>query len=181
MDTHRNGAGLPAAGAGAMLLLILAAATLGPGGCGSKSAPQAPPDLPYMLPSEKEAQRVREETREAIPVLPEGERGMGGEDLPPAGDSTAVLPGLSPEDDRDTRFGYRVQVFATSDEDLATTRAEEMRALFDEEVYVEFEGLLYKVQVGDCVSRDEAADLRRKALGMGLDGAFIVDTRVKAP
>ena len=45
-------------------------------------------------------------------------------------------------------------------------------------VYVEHEGLLYKVQVGDCLSRDEAETLRREAVGLGLEGAFIVDALV---
>ncbi|MBD3237401.1 MAG: hypothetical protein GF330_11895 [Candidatus Eisenbacteria bacterium] len=156
-------------GIGCALVLLLAAP-----GCGRQSAPRTPPDLPTEMPSEEEAERVREDAREAIPILPEGERGLSGEDLPPEARETDA----EREPDRPQRYGYRVQLFATSDRALAEQRAAEYREMFDAEVYVEFEGILYKVRVGDCLSRDEADALRREALGLGHEGAFIVDTLV---
>ncbi len=154
-------------------MIGLAAILLAGGACGRKAAPpRAPTDLPTRLPSEEEARRVREDARDAIPLLPEGERGLGEEDLPPtAGEGEVPEAGA-------TRYGYRVQVFATSDPELAEARAEEVRELFDERVYVEYEGLLYKVRVGDCPGRDEATALRRRVVGYGFEGAFIVDTQV---
>jgi cell division septation protein DedD len=163
----------------ALTLLVLAGATAGLGGCGRKTAPPVPPDLPYRMPSEEEAARAREGAPEALapPPAPAGERGVARDELPPP-DSLGLAPG-APQSDEGTRPGYRVQLFATTDSALAEARAAELRQLFDEEVYVELEGMLYKVRVGDCASRDEAALLRRRALGMGLEGAFIVDTRVR--
>ena len=152
------------------ILLVLA-------GCGGKPAPRVPPDLPQTLPSEEEAQKVRKGAREAIPILPEGERGLSGEDLP-RGVEAAEPAAESAEAQLPKRYGYRVQLFATSKRELAEERADEFRQLFDENVYVEFEGILYKVRVGDCLGRDDADALRRRAVGLGLEGVFIVDTLV---
>ncbi len=149
---------------------------VGPG-CGkTKAPPKVPPEVPMALPSEAEAQRAREESREAIPLLPEGERGMGQGDLPPA-DSTAVAvpDAVQPTG---THYGYRVQLFATSRKELAEQRAQEYRDILEENVYIEYEGLLYKVRVGDCLSHDEAEALRRETVALGHEGAFIVDTQV---
>jgi cell division septation protein DedD len=163
---------------GSVLLLAIALAGIG---CAQKPVPRVPPEIPTALPSEEEAQRVRETTRETIPLLPQGERGLGGEDLPPPpADTTqaAVAPEPAAPAEAQTRYGYRVQLFATSREDLARQRAEEYQKLFEEKVYVEYEGLLYKVRVGDCLSHEEASALRRKAVGLGHTGAFTVDTQV---
>lgn len=153
-------------GCGLALLLLTAI------GCGRQSAPRVPPDLPQTMPSAEEAQRAREDAREAIPILPEGERGLGREDLPPGAQATGE------ETEHPQRYGYRVQLFATSDRELAEEQAAEYRQTFDESIYVVFEGILYKVRAGDCVSRDEADALRREAIGLGCEGAFIIDTLV---
>ncbi len=146
-------------------------------GCGkTKAPPKVPPEVPMALPSEAEAQRAREESREAIPLLPEGERGMGQGDLPPADSPAVAVPDAVQAPD--THYGYRVQIFATSRQELAEQRAQEYRDILEENVYVEYEGLLYKVRVGDCLSHDEAEALRRKTLALGHEGAFIVDTQV---
>ena len=165
MTRRRSGRALVPA-----LLVGIAAILLASGGCGRRTAsPPVPPDVPHTLPSEEEAQRIREGAPEAIPV--------------PAGEGAAARPDSAPAapvpDEAGTRPGYRVQVFATADPALAEKRAGEMRELFEEEVYVEFDGELFKVRVGDCTSRDEAANLRRRALGFGLEGAFVVDARVR--
>lgn len=153
---------------GLIFLSLLLAAGLG---CSSKRAHQIPPEIPTELPSEEEARRARESTREAIPMLPQGARDLGGADPPPTqgGDEGALRP------------GYRIQLFATATRELAEARAAEARELFDEPIYVQAEGALYKVHVGDCTSRDEADALRRAALGLGHDGAFVVDALIKVP
>jgi cell division septation protein DedD len=131
--------------------------------------------VPYTLPSEEEAQKVREGAPEAIPAPADGGQGEEESRAP------EVAPAVPEAQEEGTRPGYRVQVFATTDPALAEARAGEMRQLFEEQVYVEFEGELFKVRVGDCTNREEAANLRRRALGLGLEGAFIVDARVREP
>lgn len=75
--------------------------------------------------------------------------------------------------------GFRVQLMATSDE----TQARELRrnAIFkfpQDDVYMTFEGSLYKVRVGDCQTRDEAEALRDLAIRGGFRDAWIVPARV---
>jgi hypothetical protein len=170
--------------AGILLVIVLGMAI----GCSSRQpAPQPAPDLPTLLPSEEEARQVREGARQAVPALPEGERGMGPDDLPPTpevrpGGSAGEEPVVPPREDAAEavkRLGYRVQIYAASDRELAQQRATEFEQYFDEKVYVIAEGLLYKIRIGNCVSRDEAEALRQKALSMGYEGAFVVSTTVE--
>ncbi len=145
----------------------------GPCGCGRKTAPPPPPiDLPHTMPSEVEAANVAENAPEAIPLPSE-----------PKPTPPPPLPGqgpAKPEDQSEKLYGFRVQLFASGNPDLAESRASEMRPLFDETVHVEFEGLLYKVQVGDCRTRAEAEALKRKAIAEGFHDAFITDAIVDA-
>ena len=157
-------------------------------GCGPKPVPRVPPEIPTTLPSEEEARQVREASRETILLLPQGDRGMGEQDLPPQPELQApeaqpptqppAQPTAQPPAEVKTRYGYRVQLFAASSEAIANLRAKEYQEAFEEEVYVEFEGLLYKVRVGDCSSRDEASALQRTAARLGHQGAFVVGTQV---
>lgn len=74
--------------------------------------------------------------------------------------------------------GYRVQLVATDAEFEA--RAVEEKALieFDENVYLIFDSPTYKVRIGDCVSRLEANELRKKAANLGYRDAWVVQSRV---
>lgn len=111
-----------------------------------------------------------------------------GRELPSEAPDNRVQPGFpeamplpgeeSGEDEPNTRYGYRVQVAAFTQMDPAEARAAELRRLFDEPVYIVHEGLLYKIQVGDFVSRDRAQEIRRRAVDLGLDGAFVIDTMI---
>lgn len=78
--------------------------------------------------------------------------------------------------------GYRVQIgafrFETGEWGGAQQRASEARMRFTESVYVEFEAGLYKVRVGDCVTRNDAEMLKSKALQLGYTDAFIVETTI---
>jgi cell division septation protein DedD len=102
------------------------------------------------------------------------------ENLPSPGAPEAFpLPGEPGEEAQGKRLGYRVQVGAFAQEATARQRAEELRRLFEEPVYVVHEGLLYKIQVGDFVSRDRAEEVRRRAVDLGIEGAFVVDTLIQ--
>jgi len=141
-------------------------------GCSRHTAPPAPVGLPHSLPSEEEAGKVREGAGEALPPAPAGPVRI------PSPEEAATAPGHAATPD-DLVYGFRVQLFATADKQLAEARANEYRAIFEPPVYVGFEGLLYKVQVGDCQTRTEAEALRRIAIGVGCDDAFITDELVK--
>lgn len=136
-------------------------------GCASKSPPP-PPMYPSTLPSEEEARRVRREAREALaqPRAAQAE---------PSSPDSAAKPQPRLID------GYRVQILATSEEARAQRAADAVRSRLGEAAYVEYEGLLYKVRIGDCASWTEAERLRKRLLDAGFEGAFIVRTRIEAP
>ena len=138
----------------AVLLGILLAA-----GCGGsrKAGPPKEPETGRPLPSEAPENIPQPGAPEAIP--PPGQ-------------------GQAPESGK--RYGYRVQVAAYTERARAEERAAQLRRLFEESVHVVHEGLLYKVQVGDFVHKDRAEALRRKAVDLGLEGAFVVDTLIEA-
>jgi len=78
--------------------------------------------------------------------------------------------------------GYRVQIgafrFETGEWGGAQQRASEARMRFTEPIYVQVEAGLYKVRVGDCVTRNDAEILKTKAIGLGYTDAFIIETTI---
>lgn len=69
---------------------------------------------------------------------------------------------------------YKVQIFATYNEDKANKLATELRGKFTEQVYVEFIAPYYKVRIGKYTSKSEAESLRDRAREMGYSDAFVV-------
>ena len=76
--------------------------------------------------------------------------------------------------------GYRIQIFASTEEARARQVAGEARSRLAEPVYVVYEAPLYKVRVGDCVTRGEADALKERAAAQGFDGAWVAETTVQA-
>ncbi len=88
----------------------------------------------------------------------------------------------------ETRFrevnGFQVQIFVTKDLERATLVREEARELFADlgyAVYLTFESNLYKVRVGDAVSREEAETIKDEARDRNYREAFIVRAKVRVP
>ena len=61
-------------------------------------------------------------------------------------------------------LGYRVQVFASSQLEKAKELKKNLMAGTGLAVYIEFEGGMYKVRVGDFLTRDEASKARESLL-----------------
>lgn len=76
--------------------------------------------------------------------------------------------------------GFRVQIGAFDRQEGAEQRAAQARFQFAEVVYVEYVYPYYKVRVGDCTTREEAEELRRKAISLGYHDAFIVPATITA-
>ena len=77
--------------------------------------------------------------------------------------------------------GFRVQILATSNIETASLTEQEATDRFEKvehKTYLLFEAPLYKVRLGDCITRSEADELRELALSFGYKGAFIVKTKV---
>lgn len=69
---------------------------------------------------------------------------------------------------------YKVQIFATYNEDKANKLATELRGKFTEQVYIEFIAPYYKVRIGKYESKADAESLRDRAREMGYSDAFVV-------
>lgn len=71
---------------------------------------------------------------------------------------------------------YRVQVLASTYLKNALSLREELVGSVGEEVFLEVEREIWKVQVGDETSSSGAQSLRRRLIGLGYEDAFIVES-----
>lgn len=96
--------------------------------------------------------------------------------LPPPETKPVSVP-----DPRDFTPGWRVQVDAFSIMARAEARRREVMAKTDEPVYVEYEPPLYKVRVGDFLTRKEADSMVTRLKAEGFDKSWVVETLVLKP
>ncbi len=85
----------------------------------------------------------------------------------------ATPPALPP-----STYGFRVQIFASSSRENAERIANNAKATFSQGLYVEAEDNLFKVRIGDFITREDATQLKAKAAQLGFRGAFVVETMV---
>jgi len=83
---------------------------------------------------------------------------------------TASLPSEAP--------GYRVQIFASTDQEEANAVRRDAILRFEGDVYIVFDNPYYKVRIGNCLSRFEADDLQSEAEKKGYLDAWVVRTKV---
>ena len=90
-------------------------------------------------------------------------------------------------DNQDTKVfnkpvdGFRIQIFATKDIEVATLQKKEAEYEFANDgiaVYIEFDSPLYKLRVGDCTTREEAEQLHTRIKQRGFSTSFVVKTKV---
>lgn len=154
----------------AVLLALLALSALLVSSCGKKPPEE---EVIYEEPFEEPFEEVVVE--EEVPMEEEGvlleEEVMEEE----------VIEEIPPPPPAET-VGYRVQIgafeFETGKWGGAQLWASQARAKFTEPVYVEFDAGLYKVRVGDLVTREEADILKAKAIQLGYAGAFVAETTI---
>lgn len=75
---------------------------------------------------------------------------------------------------------WRVQFAAPADSGLAASRREAAQSLLLVPVSVEFERGLYKVRSRDCMTRDAADAVKRRATESGFEGVFLLDASIRA-
>jgi hypothetical protein len=76
--------------------------------------------------------------------------------------------------------GWRVQIFASTSMVSADDVAAGARSRFTERVYVEYEPPMYKVRVGDFLTKREAEIMRTRVLAEDFD-AWVVEALVVRP
>lgn len=153
-------------------------------GCTVKKPMQKPQsatkDAPYRfedegkIPPVAESDAVEEADFEEVPLAEEEvfEEEM---DIPPA-EELIVEQAPPPE----TVDGFRVQVFATGDEETAEAVREAGQRKIGMPAYTELVDGLYKVRVGDCLTREDAETVLQRCKDAGYGDAWIVETRVLA-
>lgn len=104
-------------------------------------------------------------------------------EAPPAVEEPYVAPTVTPTPPPPQPaparvLGFRVQIFASSTEKNASKVADDARANFSQNIYVEYVAPYYKVRVGNCLTREEAEVLKKKAQGLGYRGSFVVETMI---
>ena len=75
--------------------------------------------------------------------------------------------------------GFRVQIFASSSLEKAEEVAKQARTVFSERVYVEYSAPLYRVRVGDFSTKEEALQLKARAVEAGYEGAWVAEAGVE--
>lgn len=94
--------------------------------------------------------------------------------VPPVVTPTPPPPSPAPA----TILGFRIQLFASSTEKNASRVADDTRASFTQNVYIQHIPPYYKVRVGDFLTKEEAQVVKQQAMQMGYRGAFIVETMI---
>jgi hypothetical protein len=77
-------------------------------------------------------------------------------------------------------LGWRVQLMLVSDEQSAREAKRHAMMRFNKNVYMILDGPSYKIRVGDCMTREEAKELKYLAVEKGYTDAWIVRSKVSA-
>lgn len=107
-------------------------------------------------------------------------------DLDWSGDNTNTPPSgntgttYTPPAGGSGMLGYRVQIAAMSTENAARQAAQKAANVLNVKGYIEFEGGLWKVRMGNARTREEAEILRDYAKGKGYSDAWIVESEIKS-
>jgi len=87
-------------------------------------------------------------------------------------------PDLTATDSTLTVAGYRVQIFASGSRESAETVRAQASHSTGQTAYIDIDGGVYKVRVGDCASRADAEALRDTCRSAGYEDAWIVAAQV---
>jgi hypothetical protein len=103
-------------------------------------------------------------------------------------DSAALTAGeiVGPDADRDSVLveavvmqGFRIQILATSNFDEASVAKEVAEQLFEQDsVYVVFDPPLYRLRVGDYLTRFDASRALPQVINKGYPDAWVVSDRI---
>lgn len=81
-------------------------------------------------------------------------------------------------EDMDENYGWRVQIFITTEQAEAEARRVEAERVLGQNVYLSYSSPHYKLRVGNCRTYDEAMKLLERVKTQGFPDAFIVRDRI---
>ncbi len=94
-------------------------------------------------------------------------------------DTTAPAP--TPVASDATADGFRIQVFASADRDVAESARNVAATRLNMPAYLDLDAGVYKVRIGDYVTRDQAAAALPSVRGQFYPDAWVVPARVNLP
>jgi hypothetical protein len=89
----------------------------------------------------------------------------------------AAAPGVSDS----TADGFRIQLFASADRDVAENARSAAASRLNMPAYLDLDGGVYKVRVGDYATRDTASAALPTVRGQYYPDAWVVPARIKVP
>jgi hypothetical protein len=90
-------------------------------------------------------------------------------------------PAAAPVVADSTADGFRIQIFASADRDVAESARSAGAGRLHMPVYLDLDGGVYKVRVGDYVTRDAASAALPTVRGQFYPDAWIVPARINVP
>jgi len=174
-------------GAGAQISIVFLMAAVVLAGCTAGTSQQttatAPDDKPYRFESEgqtppppPESMRQEVDRVDVFEETPVTEGAFVVESVEPVEEITEAEA-----DSVASGPGYRVQLFASGEQENAKTYEMEVEMRLGIATYLEYLDGMYKVRVGDCRTRQEAENLRDQCRAAGYQDAWIVSTVVNLP
>lgn len=92
-------------------------------------------------------------------------------------DTTAPAPVVSDS----TADGFRIQIFASADRDVAENARNVAASRLNLPAYLDLDSGVYKVRIGDYVTRDQATAALPSVRGQFYPDAWVVPARVNMP
>ncbi len=153
-----------------LLFTVIALLFIGMGCTGRAVISQKPVLEEQFDPLSLQDDDIWEELKQPVPAAPETT--LAGPDRQAVTDTSQI---------EQFRYiqGFRVQIFASPDRQMALEIKQRAESLLEENLYLEFEAPYYKVRVGDCLSSAEAETLVKKIRKKGYSDAFRVRTTIK--
>jgi len=178
-DDEASGAGSPAGDAAAPGPPLTGSAESGPPDAGPAPAPAAPPDAGAERDAGGDGEGAggigEDGTADAArPEVVGSEQGASTDGSAPRPSAAGPASPGAPERPSDSGPVYAVQLLASASHATALERARSLARHFGDPPVVVEQGGLFKVRVGACRERAAANALRRRAVELGFDGAFVV-------
>jgi cell division septation protein DedD len=176
---------------------VVIVAGIGLAGCGAKQAPEknvTKEPWEVRVESPLDTIQVTPQTQTAAQTVPSETQPTPVMDTPVVTETAAAMPASStntgtaaqtvPSSVPDSKSfipGWRVQIHAFPTMANAEAAAAKARQHFTEPVYVEYQAPMYKVRVGDFLTKDDARLMVNRAKAENYTQAWVVEDLVMRP
>jgi cell division septation protein DedD len=174
--------------------VVVIVAGIGLAGCGAKQPPETQVDKhPWEVRVESplDTIQVTPETQTTAQTVPSETQVTTGMETPVVTETAAAMPAsgntatpavqTSMPDSKSFIPGWRVQIHAFPTMASAEAAAVKARQRFTEPVYVEYQAPMYKVRVGDFLTKDDARHMVNRAKAENYAQAWVVEDLVMRP